>query len=66
MDELGLGLFAGKDEPTVEWGWSNYTKGVDYNLEVADMNEDNEIAQDDLQELVNLVLRSTVTPAPAS
>ena len=41
-------------------------KGVDYNLEVADMNEDNEIAQDDLQELVNLVLRSTVTPAPAS
>ena len=41
-------------------------KGVDYNLIVADMNEDSKIAQDDLQELVNLVLRSTVTPAPAS
>jgi hypothetical protein len=41
-------------------------KGVDYNMEVADMNEDNKIEQDDLQELVNLVLRSTVTPAPAS
>lgn len=40
-------------------------KGVDYNLEVADMNEDNEIAQDDLQELVNLVLRTSVSPAPA-
>ena len=41
-------------------------KGVDYNLIVADMNEDSKIAQDDLQELVDLVLRSTVTPAPAS
>ena len=41
-------------------------EGVDYNLIVADMNEDSKIAQDDLQELVNLVLRSTVTPAPTS
>ena len=30
------------------------------------MNEDSKIEQDDLQELVNLVLRSTVTPASAS
>ena len=41
-------------------------EGVDYNLIVADMNEDSKIEQDDLQELVNLVLRSTVSPAPAS
>lgn len=34
MDEMGLGLFAGKDEPTVEWGWSNYTKSVDYNTKL--------------------------------
>lgn len=34
MDELGLGLFAGKDEPTVEWGWSNYTKSVEYNTKL--------------------------------
>jgi hypothetical protein len=40
-------------------------KGVDYNMEVADMNEDNKIEQDDLQELVNLVLRTSVSPAPA-
>jgi hypothetical protein len=30
------------------------------------MNEDSKIAQDDLKELVDLVLRSTVTQAPAS
>ena len=42
------------------------SKGVEYNLIVADMNEDSKIAQDDLKELVDLVLRSTVTPAPAS
>ena len=42
------------------------SKGADYNLIVADMNEDSKIAQDDLKELVDLVLRSTVTPAPTS
>ena len=41
-------------------------EGVEYNLIVADMNEDSKIAQDDLKELVDLVLRSTVTPAPTS
>ena len=31
MSEEGLGLFAGKDRPTVEWGWTHYEKSVSYN-----------------------------------
>lgn len=31
MSEDGLGLFAGKDEPTVEWGWSHYQKAQQFN-----------------------------------
>ena len=31
MSENGLGLFAGKDKPTVEWGWQHYEEAVDYN-----------------------------------
>jgi len=31
MSEEGLGLFAGKDKPTVEWGWAHYEKAVTYN-----------------------------------
>jgi hypothetical protein len=31
MDEKGLGLFDGKDKPTKEWGWHQYTEAVDYN-----------------------------------
>jgi hypothetical protein len=42
------------------------SKGVEYNLIVADMNEDSKIAQDDLKELVDLVLRTTVASAPTS
>ncbi|MBO4485724.1 MAG: hypothetical protein J5734_01160, partial [Prevotella sp.] len=44
---------------------SSTSKGAEYNLIVADMNEDSKIAQDDLKELVDLVLRTTVTQAPA-
>ncbi|MBQ2049816.1 MAG: hypothetical protein II493_05375 [Spirochaetales bacterium] len=29
-DERELGLFDGKDEPTVEWGWKAYSDGVSY------------------------------------
>ena len=31
MSENGLGLFAGKDKPTKEWGWDHYNKAVSYN-----------------------------------
>ena len=31
MSEDGLGLFHGKDKPTVEWGWAKYEKAVTYN-----------------------------------
>ena len=31
MIEEGLGLFAGKDKPSVEWGWKHYEKAVDFN-----------------------------------
>ena len=31
MSENGLGLFAGKDKPTKEWGWDHYEKSVSYN-----------------------------------
>ena len=34
MNEDGLGLFNGKDQPTVEWGWKNYEKAVAYNTTV--------------------------------
>lgn len=34
MNEDGLGLFDGKDQPTVEWGWKNYEKAVAYNTTV--------------------------------
>ena len=34
MSEDGLGLFAGKDEPTVEWGWTHYTEAVAYNTTI--------------------------------
>lgn len=30
MSEEGLGLFAGKDKPTVEWGWKHYEKAVQF------------------------------------
>jgi len=31
MSEDGLGLFAGKDKPTVDWGWSHYEKAQQFN-----------------------------------
>ena len=31
MSEDGLGLFAGKDKPSVEWGWSHYEKARQFN-----------------------------------
>ena len=31
MSENGLGLFAGKDKPTAEWGWEQYEEAVSYN-----------------------------------
>ena len=31
MNENGLGLFAGKDKPSVEWGWQHYEEAVSYN-----------------------------------
>jgi len=31
MSEVGLGLFGGKDKPSVEWGWTHYEKAVDFN-----------------------------------
>lgn len=31
MSENGLGLFDGKDRPTKEWGWQQYTEAVGYN-----------------------------------
>ena len=31
MSENGLGLFEGKDRPTKEWGWQQYTEAVGYN-----------------------------------
>lgn len=34
MNEDGLGLFAGKDKPSVEWGWKHYEKSVQYNQSI--------------------------------
>ena len=34
MSEDGLGLFHGKDKPTVEWGWAKYEKAVTYNTAI--------------------------------
>jgi hypothetical protein len=31
MSENGLGLFAGQDRPSVEWGWQHYEEAVRYN-----------------------------------
>jgi len=31
MSEDGLGLFAGKDKPSVEWGWCHYEKARQFN-----------------------------------
>jgi len=30
MSEDGLGLFAGKDKPTVEWGWDHYERAMQF------------------------------------
>lgn len=34
MSEDGLGLFRGKDRPTVEWGWAQYEKAKAYNTTI--------------------------------
>jgi len=34
MSEEGLGLFAGKDKPTVEWGWDHYEKAKQFNRSI--------------------------------
>ena len=34
MSEDGLGLFAGKDKPSVEWGWCHYEKARQFNQSI--------------------------------
>ena len=34
MSDEGLGLFYGKDKPTVEWGWSKYERAKTYNQSI--------------------------------
>ena len=34
MSEDGLGLFAGKDKPSIEWGWKHYEEAKQYNSSI--------------------------------
>lgn len=34
MSVEGLGLFGGKDKPSVTWGWKHYEKAVSYNVTI--------------------------------